>query len=135
MRVIEPSGAGKTRSEGDRAIAFSRSRGFEGRGRSAIGAQHGASSAQEPKVDATAGAIGMLTVGDFVLFAELGPSAVKMQSAEWKLGIASLGDICALFWQVIEQSRVRLSRAIQMIASIDRETDIRASITCVQRSV
>jgi hypothetical protein len=71
--------------------------GFEGRGRSAIGAQHGASSALEPRADATAGAIGMVTVGDFVLFAELGPSAVKMQSAEWNLGIASLGGICALF--------------------------------------
>ena len=71
--------------------------GFEGRGRSAIGAQHGTNSALEPRTDAVAGALAMVALGDFVLFAELGPSAVRMPAADWRLGVASIAGLCAVF--------------------------------------
>jgi hypothetical protein len=71
--------------------------GLEARGRSALGAQHGASSALEPRLDVVGGAIGMVSVGSFVLFAELGPSAFKLQASDLRWGVASVGGICAVF--------------------------------------
>jgi hypothetical protein len=71
--------------------------GLETRGRSAIGAQHGTSSSLEPLRDVRAGAVAMVTVRSLVLFAEAGPSAFKLQGAEWRWGVASLGGICAIF--------------------------------------
>jgi hypothetical protein len=71
--------------------------GLEGRGRSAIGAQHGTNSALEPRLDFVGGALGMVTVGSFVLFAELGPSAFRLQGADLRWGLASLGGVTAVF--------------------------------------
>jgi hypothetical protein len=71
--------------------------GLEARGRSAIGAQHGTSSAVEPRLDVVGGAVGMLTVSSLVLFAEVGPSAFKLQSSDLRWGVASVGGVCALF--------------------------------------
>jgi hypothetical protein len=71
--------------------------GIEARGRSAIGGQHAPSSALEPRMDAIGGAVGMLSLSNLVLFAEIGPSAVKMHGTDLRWGVASIGGVCALF--------------------------------------
>jgi hypothetical protein len=71
--------------------------GLEARGRSAIGAQHGTNSVVEPRLDVVGGAVGMMTVSSFVLFAEVGPSAFKLQGTDLRWGVASLGGVCAVF--------------------------------------
>ena len=71
--------------------------GLEARGRSAIGAQHGTNSAVEPRLDFVGGAVGMMTVNSFVLFAEVGPSAFKLQATNLRWGVASLAGVCAVF--------------------------------------
>jgi hypothetical protein len=64
--------------------------GVEGRARAALGPQQGAMSAVEPRLDAVGGPIAMVTLGTFVLFAEAGPSAVKMQMSRLHWGGAAL---------------------------------------------
>jgi hypothetical protein len=71
--------------------------GLEGRGRSAIGPQHGMSSAVEPRLDLAAGALGMVSLGSFVLFAETGPSAFRLAGGDMRWGMASLGGVGSLF--------------------------------------
>jgi hypothetical protein len=71
--------------------------GFEARGRSAIGVQHSTNSAVEPRRDFVGGAVGMLAVSSFVLFAEVGPSAFKLQNTDLRWGLASVGGVCAVF--------------------------------------
>jgi hypothetical protein len=71
--------------------------GLEARSRSAIGPQHATYSAIEPRLDVVGGAIGMMTVRSVVIFAELGPSAFKLQGTGLRWGVASLGGICAVF--------------------------------------
>jgi hypothetical protein len=71
--------------------------GLEARGRSAIGAAQSASAAREPRLDLASGGIGMVALGSFVLFAEVGPSAVRFQGSDARWGVASLGGLLALF--------------------------------------
>jgi hypothetical protein len=71
--------------------------GAEARVRSAIGQQHGTHSDVEPTFDAIGGPIAMASVGAFVLFAEVGPSAVKLRGADARLGLASLGGVGTAF--------------------------------------
>jgi hypothetical protein len=71
--------------------------GLEARARTALGAQHGANSAVEPRLDLVSGAVAMLTVRSFVLFAEVGPSAFKLQNTDLRWGVASVGGVCAVF--------------------------------------
>jgi hypothetical protein len=71
--------------------------GLEGRGRSAIGPQHGMSSAVEPRLDLNAGAIGMVSLGSFVLFAETGPSALRLAGSDMRWGVTSLAGLGAPF--------------------------------------
>ena len=71
--------------------------GLEVRGRSAIGPQRAPNSAVEPRLDAVGGPIAMVSVGSFVLFAEAGPSAFKLQGGGTRWGIASLGGVGSVF--------------------------------------
>jgi hypothetical protein len=71
--------------------------GLEARGRAAIGAQTAPNSAVEPTVDAVAGPIAMVSLGSLVLFAEVGPSAVKLRASGVQWGVSSLGGIASVF--------------------------------------
>jgi hypothetical protein len=71
--------------------------GLEVRGRSAIGAQHAPTSAQEPRLDAVGGPIAMVALGNIVVFAEAGPSVVRPAGADLRWGIASLAGFGSAF--------------------------------------
>jgi hypothetical protein len=71
--------------------------GLEARGRSAIGPQHAPNSAVEPRVDLVSGPIAMVSLGSLVLFAEVGPSALKLQGSGMRWGVASVGGVGSVF--------------------------------------
>jgi hypothetical protein len=70
--------------------------GLDGRFRFALGTQRGTMAAAEPKVDLLAGPVAMATVGPFLLFAEAGPSLLKVTGAT-SVGVAGLGGVGAVF--------------------------------------
>jgi hypothetical protein len=70
--------------------------GVDARFRFAIGTQKGTMAAAEPKLDLLAGPVAMATVGPFLLFAQAGPSLLKVTGAtSW--GVAGLGGVGAVF--------------------------------------
>jgi hypothetical protein len=71
--------------------------GAEARARSAIGPQHGTNSAVEPRFDAVGGPIAMVELRPFVLFGEIGRSAVQLAGKDVRWGIASLGGVGTIF--------------------------------------
>jgi hypothetical protein len=71
--------------------------GLEARGRSAIGPQHGSNSAVEPRADAVGGLVGMLSLRTFALYAEVGPSTVKLPGADFRWGVASWAGVATIF--------------------------------------
>jgi len=49
------------------------------------------------RLDAVGGPIAMVSLGSLVLFAEVGPSAVKVQRSGIEWGVFSLGGIASVF--------------------------------------
>lgn len=71
--------------------------GLDSRARFAIGAQHDKDAVTEPTFDALGGPIGILVMGRFVLFAQAGPSVVKLPGQGTKAGMGSFGGLGATF--------------------------------------
>jgi hypothetical protein len=71
--------------------------GLEARGRTAIGPQHGRYSAVEPRTDAVGGFVGALSLGSFALYAEVGPSALRLAGADLRWGVASWAGVATIF--------------------------------------
>jgi hypothetical protein len=71
--------------------------GLQSQTRFAIGPQNGLHSAVEPRFDAGAGALGMVSLSSFVLFAQLGPSAFRLQGADIRWGVAGVAGVTAVF--------------------------------------
>jgi hypothetical protein len=70
--------------------------GFDSRVRFAIGAQHVAASKAEPRFDLLAGPIATVVAGPVALFAEAGPSLLKL-GAETQKGVVALGGVGTAF--------------------------------------
>jgi len=71
--------------------------GADSRVRSALGTQHGMAAIQEPKYDATLGALGTVTVGTLVIFAEAGPDVVKLPQTTIRYGAIVFAGIGSAF--------------------------------------
>jgi hypothetical protein len=72
--------------------------GLDSRLRFAIGPQHTkAGAAPEPTFDALVGATATATLGTFVVFAEVGPSAFKVTGADSRLGATAFGGLGSAF--------------------------------------
>jgi hypothetical protein len=71
--------------------------GMDSRARFAIGAQHGKATTTEPTFDALAGPVGALVAGRFVLFAQIGPSAVTFPAQNTRVGLGSFAGLGATF--------------------------------------
>lgn len=70
--------------------------GLDARLRFAIGTQKGTMAAAEPKLDMLTGPVAMAMVGPLLLFAEAGPSYLKVTGAtSW--GVAGMGGVGAVF--------------------------------------
>jgi len=70
--------------------------GLDSRLRFAIGTQKSANAAAEPKFDLLAGPVAAATVGPVALFAQAGPSVLKVTSAT-SVGVAALGGLGSVF--------------------------------------
>jgi hypothetical protein len=70
--------------------------GLDARFRFAIGTQKGTMAAAEPKLDLLAGPVAMVAVGPLLLFAEAGPSLLKV-TGETSFGVAAMGGAGAVF--------------------------------------
>jgi hypothetical protein len=70
--------------------------GLDARLRLAIGTQKGTMAAAEPKLDLLAGPVAMAAVGPLLLFAEAGPSLLKV-TGKTSFGVAGLGGVGAVF--------------------------------------
>jgi hypothetical protein len=70
--------------------------GLDARVRFAIAPQKRTTSAADPKLDVLAGPVVMATVGPLLLFAEAGPSLLKV-TAKTSLGVAGMGGVGAVF--------------------------------------
>jgi len=71
--------------------------GLDARARFAIGPQQGRAQTTEPTFDLAGGPVVTATAGSFAVFAEAGPSAFKMASADTRLGLQVLGGVGAAF--------------------------------------
>jgi len=71
--------------------------GVDSRARFAIGAQHGANSAAEPRFDLLAGPVAAATVGPVALFGMAGPSVLKLAGSSTSAGVAALGGVGSVF--------------------------------------
>jgi len=71
--------------------------GVDTRARSALGTQRGTAAVKEPKYDATLGALGSVTVGGLVLFAEAGPNVVKMPQTTARTGAMAFAGLGSAF--------------------------------------
>ena len=72
--------------------------GLDSRLRFAIGTQHTKAGAMpEPTFDALAGAAATATLGGFVLFAEVGPSAFRVPGAGTRMGATAFGGLGSAF--------------------------------------
>ena len=70
--------------------------GVDSRLRFAIGSQKSATATAEPKLDLLAGPIVAATVGPVALFAQAGPSVVKLTS-QTSAGVAALSGVGGVF--------------------------------------
>jgi hypothetical protein len=70
--------------------------GLDARFRFAIGTQKGTMAAAEPKLDLLAGPVAMVAVGPLLLFAEAGPSLLKV-GGETSFGVAGVSGVGAVF--------------------------------------
>jgi hypothetical protein len=70
--------------------------GLDARFRFAIGTQKGTMAAAEPKLDVLAGPVAMAAVGPLLLFAEAGPSLLKV-AGKTSFGVVSIGGVGAVF--------------------------------------
>jgi hypothetical protein len=70
--------------------------GLDSRLRFAIGAQRSAAAMAEPRLDLLAGPIASATVGPIAMFAQAGPSVVKM-TGDTAVGLAALGGVGSVF--------------------------------------
>jgi len=70
--------------------------GFDSRLRFALGPQKGAMAQAEPKFDLLAGPLAAATVGPIALFAQAGPSVLKV-TGETSVGLAALGGVGSVF--------------------------------------
>lgn len=71
--------------------------GLDSRARSALGTQHGTAAVKEPKYDATLGALGAVTLGGLVLFAEAGPNVVRMPQTTARYGAIAFAGVGSAF--------------------------------------
>jgi hypothetical protein len=71
--------------------------GLDTRVRFAIGPQHGPAQTTEPAFDLAGGPVVTATAGSFAVFAEAGPSAFKMATADTRYGLQALGGLGAAF--------------------------------------
>jgi len=70
--------------------------GLDSRLRFALGTQKGANAAAEPKFDLLAGPVATAAVGPVALFAQAGPSVLKVTS-DTSVGVAALGGVGSVF--------------------------------------
>jgi hypothetical protein len=70
--------------------------GLDSRVRFALGAQRGANAAAAPKFDLLAGPVAAATVGPVALFAQAGPSVLKV-TGDTSVGVAALGGVGSVF--------------------------------------
>jgi hypothetical protein len=71
--------------------------GLDSRLRRAIGKQNGKAATIEPLLDAAVAPVGMVAVGSFVIFTEVGPSALKMPNASTRFGVTAMGGLGSVF--------------------------------------
>jgi hypothetical protein len=71
--------------------------GVDARVRSAIGTQLGKAATIEPKLDGMGGPLAIVTLGPIGVFAELGPSVVRMPEASARFGLAAFGGLVSAF--------------------------------------
>jgi len=71
--------------------------GVDSRLRFAIGTQKSAMAQAEPKFDLLAGPIAAATVGPVALFAQAGPSVLKLAGSSTSAGVAALGGLGSVF--------------------------------------
>lgn len=71
--------------------------GLDSRARTALGTQHGTAAVKEPKYDAALGALGTVTLGGLVLFAEAGPNVVKMPQTAARDGLIAFAGVGSAF--------------------------------------
>ena len=71
--------------------------GVDSRARAALGTQHGTAAIKEPRYDATVAAVGSVTLGEIVLFAEAGPNVVRMPQAADRYGAIAFAGIGSAF--------------------------------------
>lgn len=70
--------------------------GLDGRCRFALGAQRPATGTVEPKLDLMAGPVAVAALGPVAIFAEAGPSLLKV-TADTSVGVAALGGVGSVF--------------------------------------
>ena len=70
--------------------------GFDSRVRFAIGGQKSATAVAEPKLDLLAGPVATATVGPIALYAEAGPSVLKV-TGNTSVGAAAVGGLGSVF--------------------------------------
>ena len=71
--------------------------GVDSRLRFALGTQRSAAAQAEPRLDLLAGPIATATVGPIAMFAQAGPSAVKLSGRDTAVGVAALGGVGSVF--------------------------------------
>jgi hypothetical protein len=71
--------------------------GVDSRLRFAIGTQKSANAQAEPKFDLLAGPVAAATVGPVALFAQAGPSVLKLAGRDTSVGVAALGGLGSVF--------------------------------------
>jgi hypothetical protein len=71
--------------------------GVDSRARFALGPQKTAMAQSEPKLDFMAGPLAAATVGPVALYAEAGPSLLKLAGSTTAAGFAGLGGVAAVF--------------------------------------
>jgi hypothetical protein len=71
--------------------------GLEGRARVAIGAQRSATAAAEPTFDLAGGPVALVVAGPVAVFAEAGPSVLRLAASGTHLGLAAVAGLGSAF--------------------------------------
>jgi hypothetical protein len=71
--------------------------GVDSRARFAIGAQHGPASTVEPRFDIEGGPTAAAVLGPVAMFAEVGPSAFRLEGEKTRIGLAAIAGVGAGF--------------------------------------
>jgi hypothetical protein len=71
--------------------------GFDARARFALGVQRAAAAVREPRVDLAALPFASVVVGPVALFAQAGPSALRLANSDVVVGVTALGGVGAAF--------------------------------------